>query len=124
MHPDIYKQYLNRDIRFPPDHQAELVDSMRHLSIPCRENILMLEKELRSNDPDTSERCGRLSGGCVVFAVVIPECKGHRLAVSLELAVSGPPPLMLHGVVAARNACDAARDLVVRHRNLVEKEWE
>ncbi|WP_298842273.1 hypothetical protein [uncultured Roseobacter sp.] len=102
----------------------DLVQSIRHLSIPCRENILMLEKEFRSNDPDASERCGRLAGGYVVCAVMIPECRGHKLAVSLDLAASGPPVLMIHGAVAAKGACDAARDLTIRHRNLDVTEWE
>ncbi|WP_375228137.1 hypothetical protein [Roseobacter sp. S98] len=124
MHPDIYKRYQKREIRYPEGFEAELVGGIRHLSIPCRENILMLEKEFRSNDPDTSERCGRLAGGYVVCAVMIPECKAHRLVVSLEVAASGPPPLMIHGAVPADDSCAAARDMVIRHRNLDVTEWE
>lgn len=98
----------------------------------CQLGVIMITEELSSNDPDIDvERCGLLADQHEVFALVIPSrprviptCKNHRLAVSIDLK-SGPPPVAtIHGIVPTQDAAEAARRLVTRHLSLVNPTWE
>ena len=121
---DIYAKHRNRRVGLPEGREAEVLDTIRALSGQCRENVLMLEEELRSHDPDWSERCGLLDDRYEVYAARIPECRQARLALSIDLGRGGRQAVMLHGAVPARAACRRARLLVTEHRHLRNPVWE
>lgn len=124
MHLNIYRPYENRRVVLPADHEAEVLASIRALSIDCRENVLMLELELRRHDPEPGTRCGVLKGDVEVFAVPIPSCREARLAISVCYGEGTPPPALIHGAVAARGSCRQAQRVVMRHRRLEGAAWE
>ena len=102
------------------------MDSIR--SLKRREDklgVLMLEEELKTNDPDADERCGLLADRYEVFAIRIPGCTTHRLAASIDFKSGQPaPPVMLHGVFRAQSACVQARRHAEQHRDLINPTWE
>ncbi|MBA5779066.1 hypothetical protein H2509_18205 [Stappia sp. F7233] len=122
----IYKKYEDRAIHLPfDDERAQtVIDSIRRLTMACKENVLMLEEELKSNDPDLDERCGLLDNRFEVYAVAIPQCPRAKLALSIDFGDGSPPSVMLHGAVGAANACAAACRLAIWHRNLMNPTWE
>lgn len=105
-------------------HDTAVLDSIRSLSMVCKEGVFLLEEELGSNDPDLDERCGLLAGRHEVYALRIPGCRGQRLAVSIDLAASDPSPATLHGAVPARDACASARRLATQQLAPLNPTWE
>lgn len=122
----IYKRYEDRAIRLPSGEMRAkaVIDSIRRLTMACKENVLMLEEELKSNDPDPQERCGLLDNRFEVYAVAIPQCSRAKLALSIDFGDGNPPSVMLHGAVGAANACAAASRLAISHRDLMNPTWE
>ena len=116
--------HRSREVTVAPRHEEDVLETIRPLSMQCREGVLMVEEELEANDPDIDERCGLLADRFEVYAVRIPGCRGFRLAVSMDLRSGSPPAAALHGAVPARRACDAARRLATRHRDLIDPAWE
>lgn len=110
MPSNIYRRYERREIEYPaPPHLEALKDSIRSLPrIEDRLNVLMLEDELKYNDPEADDKCGVIAKRYKVFAMTIPGCKTHRLGVSVDIR-SGKlaPPVMLHGVTRAGDGCCA-----------------
>jgi hypothetical protein len=110
----------------PPEGFAEEVfDTIRPLSLNCREGAVLVAEGLRRAGADADERCGLLADRHEVFALRIPRCAGRRLAASFDLgARPGPAPVTIHGAVPARGACAAARRLATRHLRLTNPVWE
>lgn len=120
----IYKPYEDRRVLLPVGAEDEVLASIRALDADCKENVLMLELELRRHEPELGARCGVFAGDVEVFAVPIPACREARLAVSVGYGEGAPPPAMIHGAVPARGACRHARRLAERHRRIEGAVWE
>lgn len=105
-------------------HEDEILASIRSLPMQCREEVLMIEQELESHDPDLDERCGLLADRFEVYAIRVPGCRRFRLAVSMDFRSGFPPPVTIHGVIPARRACEASRHLATRHHTLINPSWE
>jgi hypothetical protein len=124
MYPGVYTPYVDRPVEEPEGFEDEIFDRVIAVPARCQENILMLDEELGLRDPELSFRCGLLNDRYELYAIAIPQCPGHRLVVSLDIARPPVPPAMNHGPVPASGACDAARALVTRHRRLINPAWE
>lgn len=120
----IYRPCDGRPVLVPPEFEAEVLASIRALSADCKENVLMLEMELRRHDPEPAARCGVLGGDVEVYAMPVPACREARLAVSVAFGEATPPPARIHGAVPARAACRHAQRLVARHLGLEGAVWE
>lgn len=107
-----------------PDHEDEVLATIRPLSMACKENILMVAEELARADPEISERCGLLADRYEVYALSVPSCGPMRLVVSLDFGEQVHPSAMIHGTVPRAQACAKARRLVIRHRSLIDPSWE
>lgn len=108
MSSNIYRRYERRTILYPdPPWLAQLQDSVRALRRQQDKlGVLMLEEELKFNDPDADDKCGVVGRRYKVFAMTIPDCKTHRLGVSIDFKSGAlAPPVMLHGVVVADDTC-------------------
>lgn len=120
----IYRPYEGRPVLVPAEEEEEVVASIRALSADCRENVLMLEMELRRHDPEPSARCGVIGGDVEVYAMPVPACREARLAVSVAFGEAPPPPARIHGAVPVRGACRHAQRLVARHLRREGASWE
>lgn len=120
----IYNQHADRTVREAPGHEHDLLASIRRLSRACKEGVFLLEEELESNDPDLSERCGLLADRHEVYAIRIPGCRGYRLAVSIDLKSTKPPPVTIHGAIQSQEACAVAGRLATAQLGLINPTWE
>lgn len=124
MHLSKYRPHDDRPVLLPAGREDEVLASIRALSIECKENVLMLEMELRRHDPEAGTRCGVAGSDVEVFAVPIPSCREARLAVSVGYGQGTPPPAMIHGAVPSRGACRQAQRIALRDRGLEGAAWE
>ncbi len=124
MHPDVYRQYDNRAVLDPPGFDDAVEAAFDALSRTCLQNVLMLYEELALNEPDMAEACGLMDDRYEVYAMKIGQCPSHRLAVSVDRSGENPPPVIVHGPVPTRRACEGARRLTRLHRALIDPVWE
>lgn len=119
-----YNQHTNRSVKEAHGHEYEILASIRRLSMTCKQGIFLLEEELESKDPDLDERCGLLGDQYEVYSIKIPGCRGYRLAASIDLKSTKPPPVTIHGAIPSREACSIARRMVTSQLGLLNPSWE
>ena len=78
----------------------------------------MVDTELRRDDP-LEGRCGLIDDRFEFYAIPVPQCSRARMAISIDRRRGRRSAAMQHGAVSTKGACDAAFNLVARHRKLL-----
>lgn len=77
---------LMRDVRFPEGQKDAVVKSIARAGADAIDACFMLVDELRTGDPDLSERCGAIDERYEVFAIRVPGVDSLRLVAAISMA--------------------------------------